>query len=72
MKYSMSDKGDTYYYGCDELFARHPDIVKRLIADAWRQMEGTEALNLPVMRIGFPKRIEWFFEFGLMSEAIHT
>ncbi|CAL1155095.1 unnamed protein product [Cladocopium goreaui] len=25
---------DTYYYGCDELFARHPDIVKRLIADA--------------------------------------
>eukprot|EP00434_Breviolum_minutum_P025858 symbB.v1.2.022861.t1/scaffold2046.1/size91195/4 len=25
---------DQYYYGCDELFARHPDIIKRLIADA--------------------------------------
>lgn len=25
---------DNYYFGCDELFSRHPDIVKRLIADA--------------------------------------
>ncbi|CAJ1370866.1 unnamed protein product [Effrenium voratum] len=25
---------DNYYYGCDELFMRHPDIVKRLLADA--------------------------------------
>lgn len=27
------EPGDTYYFGCDELFARHPDIVKRLIAE---------------------------------------
>ena len=36
------------------------------------QWKGTEALNLPVMPIGFPIRIEWFSEFGLMSEAIHS
>eukprot|EP00933_Yihiella_yeosuensis_P029663 TRINITY_DN23297_c0_g7_i1.p1 TRINITY_DN23297_c0_g7~~TRINITY_DN23297_c0_g7_i1.p1 ORF type:complete len:596 (+),score=103.87 TRINITY_DN23297_c0_g7_i1:3-1790(+) len=25
---------DNYYYGCDDLFERHPDVVKRLCADA--------------------------------------
>ena len=25
--------GDNYYFGCDELFSRHPDVVKRLIAE---------------------------------------
>ena len=37
---------DNYYFGCDELFQRHPDIVKRLIADA-------EYL-LPVLLDGLP------------------
>ena len=51
--------GDTYYYGCDELFARHPDIVKRLIADAWRQM----GLKPPVMGIfwGSVSQNRWKF-----------
>ena len=25
---------DVYYYGCDELFTRHPDIIKRLCQSA--------------------------------------
>jgi hemoglobin-like flavoprotein len=25
---------DNYYYGCDDLFSRHPDVVRRLCADA--------------------------------------
>ena len=25
---------DNYYYGCDELYTRHPDVIQRLCADA--------------------------------------
>lgn len=51
-------KGDTYYYGCDELFARHPDIVKRLIADArrrrdvagWGLVSPSESSGVPIFK----------------------
>lgn len=35
---------DVYYYGCDELFTRHPDIIHRLCKDAptllWTLLDG--------------------------------
>lgn len=35
---------DVYYYGCDELFTRHPDIIQRLCKDAptllWTLLDG--------------------------------
>ena len=27
-------QGDVYYYGCDNLFTRHPEVIKRICVSA--------------------------------------
>lgn len=62
---------DTYYYGCDELFARHPDIVKRLIADAEHLLP--VLLDGLIWRSRVPvkgkRRVNYFVKHLMVDEA---
>jgi hypothetical protein len=57
-------QGDVYYYGCDNLFTRHPEVIKRICVSA--------PSLLPTLLDGLVWRSRQTKEGGEMELERHT